>query len=153
MKAAMAGDLMRSLGGGRPWILMEQTTNRVNWREVNAPKPPGLMRLWSYQALARGADGVMFFQWRQSRAGAEKFHSAMVPHGPVASSPAWHEVVRLGKEFRGLDVVGDTRAHAEVRSSSTGSLGGLWSCRPNPRAQSVKSTRSRRSTAHCMTRM
>src|SRR5437868_131746 len=114
MKAAMAGDLMRSLGGGRPWILMEQTTNRVNWREVNAPKPPGLMRLWSYQALARGADGVMFFQWRQSRAGAEKFHSAMVPHGPVESSPAWHEVVRLGKELRGLDIVGDTRAHAEV---------------------------------------
>ena len=31
--------------------------------------------------MARGADAVMFFQWRQSVAGSEKFHSAMVPHG------------------------------------------------------------------------
>src|SRR5205807_1379602 len=114
MKAAMAGDLMRSLGGGRPWILMEQTTNRVNWREVNAPKPPSLMRLWSYQAMARGADGIMFFQWRQSRAGAEKFHSAMVPHGPVESSPVWQDVKRLGVELRKLDAVVGSRVRADV---------------------------------------
>ncbi|HKF16740.1 MAG TPA: beta-galactosidase, partial [Candidatus Dormibacteraeota bacterium] len=103
--AAMAGDLMRSLGRGRPWLLMEQTPNRVNWRPVNVAKAPGQMRLWSYQAVARGADGVMFFQWRQSRASAEKFHSAMVPHGPVESSPTWREVVRLGRELRDLDDV------------------------------------------------
>ena len=76
---------------------MEQTTSRVNWRDVNVAKAPGQMRLWSYQAVARGADGVMFFQWRQSRAGAEKFHSAMVPHGPVESSPAWKEAKQLGQ--------------------------------------------------------
>jgi beta-galactosidase len=114
MGAAMAGDLMRSLGRGRPWVLMEQTTNRVNWREINAAKAPGQMRLWSFQAVARGADGVMFFQWRQSRAGAEKHHSAMVPHGPVESSPTWHEVVRLGAELKRLDEVCDTRVAAEV---------------------------------------
>ncbi|HXM56208.1 MAG TPA: beta-galactosidase, partial [Candidatus Dormibacteraeota bacterium] len=38
--AAMVADLMRSLGGGRPWLLMEQTSNRVNWRERNAAKAP-----------------------------------------------------------------------------------------------------------------
>ncbi len=114
MKAAMAGDLMRSLGRGRPWILMEQTANRVNWREINVAKPPGVMRLWSYQALARGADGVMFFQWRQSRAGAEKFHSAMVPHGPVEGSRAWREVRALGAELARLDAIGNTRTQAEV---------------------------------------
>jgi beta-galactosidase len=114
MRAAMAGDLMRSLGHGRPWILMEQSPNRVNWREVNAPKAPGQMRLWSFQAVARGADGVLFFQWRQSRAGAEKFHSAMVPHGPPQSSPTWREVVRLGGELRALDAVCGSRIRAEV---------------------------------------
>jgi beta-galactosidase len=105
MRAAMAGDLMRSLGRGRPWVLMEQTTSRVNWREVNVPKAPGQMRLWSLQAVAHGADGVMFFQWRQSRAGAEKFHSAMVGHGPVEKSPVWRDVVRLGGELANLDPV------------------------------------------------
>jgi beta-galactosidase len=114
MRAAMAGDLMRSLGRGRPWILMEQSPNRVNWREVNTPKAPGQMRLWSFQAVARGADGVMFFQWRQSRAGAEKFHSAMVPHGAPESSPTWREVVRLGRELRGLDAVCGSRIRADV---------------------------------------
>ncbi|HEX7137515.1 MAG TPA: beta-galactosidase, partial [Vicinamibacterales bacterium] len=114
VKAAMAGDLMRSLGRGRPWILMEQSTNRVNWREINVAKPPGLMRLWSYQALARGADGIMFFQWRQSRAGAEKFHSAMVPHGPLETSPVWREVKTLGAELSRLDAIGDTRTQADV---------------------------------------
>ena len=114
MGAAMAGDLMRSLGRGRPWVLMEQTTSRVNWREINAAKAPGQMRLWSYQAVARGADGVLFFQWRQSRAGAEKHHSAVVPHGPIETSPTWQEVVRLGAELQGLDDVCGTRVPAEV---------------------------------------
>jgi beta-galactosidase len=114
MRSAMAGDLMRSLGRGRPWVRMEQTPSRVNWRDVNVAKAPGQMRMWSYQAIARGADGVMFFQWRQSPAGAEKFHSAMVPHGPPEESPVWHEVKKLGHELRGLDAVCGTRITAEV---------------------------------------
>jgi beta-galactosidase len=66
------------------------------------------------QAVARGADGVMFFQWRQSRAGAEKFHSAMVPHGPAESSPVWREVKQLGNELKGLDAVCGSHVHADV---------------------------------------
>ena len=114
LEAAMASDLMRSLGHGRPWVRMEQTTNRVNWRPVNAAKRPGQMRLWSYQAVARGADGVLFFQWRQSRAGAEKWHSAMVPHGPVESNPTWLESKRLGNELKRLDAVCGSRHRAQV---------------------------------------
>ena len=114
MRSAMAGDLTRSLGHGRPWLRMEQTPSRVNWRDVNVAKAPGQMRLWSYQAIARGADGVMFYQWRQSRAGAEKFHSAMVPHGPVSSSPVWKEVKQLGHELRGLDAVCGSQVKADV---------------------------------------
>jgi len=114
MRAAMADDLMRSLGRGRPWILMEQTTSRVNWREVNVAKEPGQARLWSYQALARGADGIMYFQWRQSQAGAEKFHSAFVPHGPPEGSSAWLEARQLGAELRELDRVAGARVKAEV---------------------------------------
>jgi beta-galactosidase len=112
--AAMNGDVMRSLGQGRPWILMEQTPSRVNWRPVNAAKPPGVMRLWSLQAVARGADGVLFFQWRQSRAGAEKWHSAMLPHGAPEHSPVWHEVKALGADLGKLDDVAGSRVGAEV---------------------------------------
>jgi beta-galactosidase len=93
---------------------MEQTTVRVNWRERNVPKRPGVMRLWSYGAVARGAEGIMFFQWRQSRAGAEKFHSAMVPHVPTETSRSWREVSRLGAELGGLDELLGARGEAET---------------------------------------
>ena len=112
--AAMRRDLMRSLGGGDPWVLMEQTTVRVNWRERNVPKRPGEMRLLSFGAVARGAEGIMFFQWRQSGAGAEKFHSAMVPHVDPEDSRSWHEVKRLGSELARLDEVLGARGEAET---------------------------------------
>jgi beta-galactosidase len=100
--SAMHYDLVRSLNKSAGWVVMEQTSSRVNWRERNVPKAPGEMRGLSYQALARGASGVLFFQWRASRAGAEKFHSAMVPHSGQAS-PVWAEVVGLGAELARME--------------------------------------------------
>jgi beta-galactosidase len=113
--SAMARDLMRSLGRGRPWILMEQATSAVNTRPSNAPKAAGQMRALSYQAIARGADGILFFQWRQSSVGAEKFHSGMVPHAGTQTR-VWREVEQLGAELAALgDVMGTrTRAHAAL---------------------------------------
>jgi beta-galactosidase len=99
--AAMVRDLMRSLGGGAPWLLMEQSPSAVNWRERNAVKAPGQMRAWSYQAVARGADGILFFQWRQSAAGSEKFHSGMVPHAGT-DTRVWREIEQLGAELQQL---------------------------------------------------
>lgn len=115
LKASMARDLMRSLGRGRPWLLMEQATSAVNTRPQNAPKAAGQMRALSYQALARGADGILFFQWRQSAAGAEKFHSGMLPHSGT-DTRVWREVKQLGRELRGLgQVMGEpVPAHAAI---------------------------------------
>jgi beta-galactosidase len=111
--AAMTRDLMRSLGQGRPWILMEQAPSAVNWRATNVPKAPGVHRLHSLQAVARGADGIMQFQWRQSRAGAETFHSAMLPHGGE-DTRVFGETVALGAELASLADVRGTRCAAEV---------------------------------------
>ena len=111
--AALSYDMMRSLGAGRPWLLMEQATSQVNWRPHNLAKRPGQMRLWSHQAIARGSAGAMFFQWRASKAGSEKFHSAMVPHAGTQSR-IWREVVALGQELRLLDAVLPARVQASV---------------------------------------
>ncbi|CAD6007349.1 beta-galactosidase [Agreia sp. COWG] len=107
VRLAASRDLMRSLKKGTPWLLMEQATSAVNWRARNAPKAAGLNRVQSLQAVARGADGVLYFQWRQSKAGAEKFHSALVPHaGP--DSRIFREVTALGAELATLGhVVGE----------------------------------------------
>ncbi|MFI6566949.1 beta-galactosidase [Streptomyces sp. NPDC050534] len=97
---ALVQDMTRSQARG-PWMLMEQAAGPVNWRGVNHPKPRGLNRLWSLQAVARGADAVCYFQWRQSRQGAEKFHSGMVGHaGPEGRT--FQEVERLGAELAAI---------------------------------------------------
>jgi beta-galactosidase len=113
IEAALSFDIVRSLKAGQPWLLMEQAPSAVNWRERNAAKPSGGIRLDSWQAVARGADAVMFFQWRQSRGGAEKWHSAMVPHaGP--ESRTFQEVTALGAELASHLVLADARVEAEV---------------------------------------
>ncbi|WP_104179864.1 beta-galactosidase [Arthrobacter sp. B0490] len=94
--AAFTRDLIRSLKPGRPWVLMEQSTNEVNWRPSNAPKAPGQMAALSMQAIGHGADGIMFFQWRQSQRGSEKFHSAMLPQAGTTTR-TWQEVTDLGQ--------------------------------------------------------
>jgi beta-galactosidase len=106
--AALAFDVMRSAGGGAPWMLLEQAPSAVNWRSRNAPKAPGQMRLWSWQAVAQGADAVLFFQWRQSRGGAEKFHSAMLPHGGPRTR-TYGEVSALGAELASVPQLAGTR--------------------------------------------
>jgi beta-galactosidase len=111
--SAMRYDLMRSLRYGQPWLLMEQTPAAVNWRERNAMKKPNQMRLWSYQALARGANGILFFQWRAAKAGAEKFHGAMVPHAGK-DTRVFREVAQLGNELKQLSDLVTTTNKAEV---------------------------------------
>ncbi|WP_380161961.1 beta-galactosidase [Kineococcus sp. R86509] len=99
--AAAQRDLMRSLGEGRPWLLMESATTAVQWRTVNASKPAGMYRSEQLTAVARGADGVLHFQWRQSKAGAEKFHAAMLPHAGT-DTRVFREVCALGAELAEL---------------------------------------------------
>lgn len=111
--AAFARELMRGLKPGLPWILTEQSTNALNWRPTNAPKAPGQMAALSAQAIGRGADGIMFFQWRQSRRGSEKFHSAMVPQAGLQTR-TWREVVELGGQLSRLPDLADVSSRARV---------------------------------------
>ncbi|WOF24314.1 beta-galactosidase [Microbacterium betulae] len=110
---AIAADLSRSVGGGRPWILMEHSTSAVNWQPRNIAKRPGEMARNSLSHVARGADAVLFFQWRAARSGAEKFHSAMLPHAGT-DSRVWREVVGLGDALGRLGDLRGTEVEADV---------------------------------------
>ncbi|MFB8177608.1 beta-galactosidase [Streptomyces sp. NPDC055966] len=110
---AMAADLTRSVAGGAPWLLLEHSTSGVNWQPRNPAKAPGQMARNSLAHVARGSEGAMFFQWRQSRRGAEKFHSAMLPHGGT-DTRVWREVVELGASVDSLSTIRGTRTEADV---------------------------------------
>ncbi|WP_454048958.1 beta-galactosidase [Cellulomonas sp. Marseille-Q8402] len=105
---AFCADHVRGLAGRQPWLLMESSTSAVSWQPVNAAKPVHQLRRESLTHVARGADGVLFFQWRAARAGAEKYHSAMLPHAGTDSG-LWEGVVGLGADLRRLaEVTGST---------------------------------------------
>ncbi len=103
-RMALAHDLMRGLKGGAPFWLMEQTPTVTACRDVNPVKRPGVMRLWSWQAVAHGADAVLFFQMRQSRGACEKYHGAVLDHADRTDSRSFREVAALGAE---LERIGD----------------------------------------------
>ncbi|MFF4535040.1 beta-galactosidase [Streptomyces aureus] len=109
---ALCGDLTRSLAGG-PWLLMEHSTGAVNWQPVNRAKVPGEMRRNALSHVAHGADGIAYFQWRAAKAGAEQWHSAMLPHAGT-DSRIWQDVVRLGADLKALAEVRGSTGVAEV---------------------------------------
>lgn len=101
-ETAFHHDLQRSLKGGQPFILMEQTPSQVQWMPQNPLKRPGVMRLLSYQAIAHGANAVQYFQWRQSRGSAEMYHGAIIGHAGHEHTRVFREVAELGAELRAL---------------------------------------------------
>ena len=98
---AFSASLVDGIARKDPWFLMEHSTSAVNWRPVNYRKEPGQLVRDSLAHVAMGADAVCYFQWRQSKAGAEKFHSAMVPHAGEDSA-VFRDVCELGADLNTL---------------------------------------------------
>ncbi|MFF0078733.1 beta-galactosidase [Streptomyces canus] len=110
---AFHADRARSLGGGRPWLLMEQGTSTVYDGDRILAKDPGDILRHTLGHIARGSEGALFFQWRQSRAGAETWHSAMVPHaGP--DSRIFREVAQTGEAVARLGELAGSTVSAPV---------------------------------------
>ncbi len=92
---AMNHDMMRSFLD-RPFLLMESTPSLVNWKKVNQLKRPGMHLLSSMQAVAHGAQSVMYFQWRKGRGGAEMFHGAVMDHDLREDTRVIRDVTEVG---------------------------------------------------------
>lgn len=112
---ALKHDIMRGLKDGNAYIIAEQSPNQQNWQPYNKLKKPGEVRLLAYQGLAHGADGCLFFQMRQSIAGAEKFHGAVISHAATDKTRIFQECAQLGVELYRLgDRFLDGKTHSKV---------------------------------------
>lgn len=69
-------DLYRALNDGRWWV-MEQQPGPVNWAPYNPAPLPGMVRLWSWEAFAHGAEVVSYFRWRQAPFAQEQMHAGL----------------------------------------------------------------------------
>jgi beta-galactosidase len=94
---------------------MEQKAGNVSWQEVNSLVRPGMLRMFSYQLVSRGANALLFFRWRQPRFGTEKFHGAILPHSGRADNRVLKEVIQLGEELKLLaPAIQGSQVQAEV---------------------------------------
>ncbi|HVU08788.1 MAG TPA: beta-galactosidase [Verrucomicrobiae bacterium] len=96
------------------WII-EQKAGQVNWQDVNSLVRPGIIRLFTYQLVSRGACGVLFYHWRQPRIGNEKFYGAVLPHHLEGSNRVYQEISQVGEELKLLaPALKDTKIVAET---------------------------------------
>ncbi len=76
---------MRGFKPGLPFWVMEQQCGNVNWTHYNTGIRPGTTRLWTWHAVASGAEAVLYFRWRAGRRAQEQLHSGLLHHD---ASPA-----------------------------------------------------------------
>jgi beta-galactosidase len=116
-------DMLRSLkktgirtpDGDKGFWVMEQKAGNVNWQEVNSLVRPGVLRMFTYQLVSRGAAAVLFFRWRQPRFGTEKFHGAVLSHSARADGRVYKEIAQLGDEMKLLaPAIKDSHVQAET---------------------------------------
>ncbi len=116
-------DMLRSLkktgvrtpDGDTGFWVMEHKAGNVNWQEVNSVVRPGVLRMFTYQLISRGASGIVYYRWRQPRIGPEKFTGAVLSHSARLDGRVFREVSHIGEEVKLLaPAVKNTRVEAQV---------------------------------------
>lgn len=96
----MSQDLHRGVKQDNFWM-MEQKNGYFNSADYNLAIEPGLVRMWSWQDISRGANGVLFYHWRSGRFSWEQNPNGVLLHD---GSPrrAYYEIQQLTKELEGI---------------------------------------------------
>jgi len=95
--AALGHDTMRGLKRRNFWV-MEQQGGQGGWEMLSVAPRPGELRLWAYQAIAHGADAIVFFRWRTARYGTEQYWHGLLDHD-ARPGRRYAEVKRMGAEL------------------------------------------------------
>ena len=112
MGPALAHDLMRGAKDNQNFMIMEQEGGLPGWSVFwGRQAAPGLYRVWAYQAVAHGADGVCYFRWRTSRYGTEQYWQGVLDQDSYPNdrykiiSQTGHELAKLTDLLHGSKVV------------------------------------------------
>ncbi len=100
--SAVFFDQTRGLTGQRFWV-MEQQPGPVNWAGHNPRPAPGMVRLWTWEAFAHGADVVSYFRWRQAPFAQEQMHAGL-ERPDRTPAEAWPEIERVTAELAQIDL-------------------------------------------------
>ncbi len=105
-------DLYRAVGRGRWWV-MEQQPGPVNWAPFNPAPLDGMVRLWSLEAIAHGAEVVSYFRWRQLPFAQEQHHAGLLsPDGRAAQGLL--EAQQCAQDLQALGAVEQAKAPVAI---------------------------------------
>lgn len=101
-------DLYRAVGKGRWWV-MEQQPGPVNWAPNNPAPLAGMVRLWSWEAIAHQAEAVCYFRWRQAPFAQEQMHAGLLRSDSV-NSATFPEVEQVAAEIAEIGEIEHAKA-------------------------------------------
>ncbi|MGN6773313.1 MAG: beta-galactosidase [Rhizobiaceae bacterium] len=105
-------DLYRATSGGRWWV-MEQQPGPVNWAPHNPAPRKGMVRLWTWEAFAHGAETVSYFRWRQALFAQEQMHAELL-RPDSAEAEGFHEAREVADEIAALDLPGGGKGEVAI---------------------------------------
>lgn len=120
-------DLYRAVGRGRWWI-MEQQPGPVNWAPFNPAPHPGMVRLWSWEAFAHGAEAVCYFRWRQAPIAQEQMHAGLL-RPDSEDAPAMAEARQVAQEIANAPTVSIKQAPVAIVFDYNADF--AWSVQPH----------------------
>jgi beta-galactosidase len=77
---------------------METQPGHVNWSPNNNALNKGEARAMAWQAVAHGADALLYWQWRSAPGGQEQYHGSLIG-ADGRPRPFYSEAVQIGTEF------------------------------------------------------
>lgn len=121
-------DLYRGVGRGRWWV-MEQQPGPVNWAPWNPVPRAGQIRLFTWEALAHGAEVVSYFRWRQAPFAQEQMHAGLNLPNNGGLTPGGREAAQVGAE---LASIGPLPATRQARVAMVFDYESAWYLRVQP---------------------
>jgi beta-galactosidase len=85
--------------------VLEQQPGPVNWARYNPAPLPGMVRLWTLEAMAHGAELLCYFRWRQAPFAQEQMHAGLLRPDSVDDIAA-HEARQVAAEIAALPAAG-----------------------------------------------
>jgi beta-galactosidase len=124
-------DLYYGLKDKSFWVI-EQQPGQVNWAPTNPLPAPGVVRLWTHQAFAHGADVVAYFRWRAANGAQETMHAGLnlFDGSPDTASDEARRVA--------LELSQQSKAETKVKENKVALLfdyENLWATSLQPHAQ------------------
>lgn len=129
---SMAHDLMRGTKEKNFWV-MEQQSGPCGWNVLGDTPKPGQLRLWTYQAVAHGADAIVYFRWRACLFGIEQYWYGILDHDGIPRR-RYYEIQQIGNELKKLSglLVG---SEVVTKTAVIKSFDNLWSHEFQPHNQ------------------